>query len=578
MTHLLCLGRDEGGACLIPTQCLRRSRRSRSAQVQRTCLPQKDADYHWRVQEAEGNAVAYGVVWNDPRGVLPPVCAAVPQIERGIAPSLPRRPPRASGLPERWESLGDIDRAYNTWRCRLPPVSQYWAEDVEFGRQRLCGLSPNQVRLVEDTLPPQLAAAIPEEAVAGLLDSFRSLGAAIAAGRVYVVDLSTKLTGVPVQAGWQLCAPTLLLYFSEQGELLPLAIQLHPPGSGAPQAGVVYTPNDNIYSWTLAKLHYQSSELHWLLFACKAHDIHAVGAFVASATYRSLSTRHPVRQALAPFLAGGVTAHRYLHETLLSDGGAVDRMFACGAAGAAVIQDRAKMGYSFMDAAFVHDVRKRKVDRERELKYPLLEDGVLIWEAIERYVRGVVARFYTEPADLTNDGELNAWISDIKRHVPSVPRLKEYTTEPLVFLITNVIWLCTAAHSVWRGDLFSQLGYVLNRPFRLRPMPPGKHKDDIVEQDLLDALPSPHETLQQIEFVREMGDGWTDLPKLDGTERGEAAETPHVVFADAQAQELYKRFVGDMRRIDEVIKLRNSERSQAYTPLLPSEISSTLCL
>eukprot|EP01062_Namystynia_karyoxenos_P014984 TRINITY_DN15427_c0_g1_i1.p1 TRINITY_DN15427_c0_g1~~TRINITY_DN15427_c0_g1_i1.p1 ORF type:complete len:587 (+),score=196.28 TRINITY_DN15427_c0_g1_i1:67-1827(+) len=564
--------------CCAPPACLRRRRSARSAYVRRTCLPQKDADHLGRCQEADSNAALYSTEWRDPRGVLPPVCEAVPQLERGEPPLLSAGPARRAPADGGWASFAEIDRAYNSWRCRLPPVSQRWADDAEFGRQRLCGLCPSEVRLVEGCLPPHVAAVLSDDQLTGLLEGHRTLSAAIAAGRLYCVDLSAKLGGVHCQEGWHLCAPTLLLYFTDTRALLPIAIQLHPPGSAAaPDAGVVYTPNDNIYAWTLAKLHFQSAELHWLLFAKKAHDIHAIGAFVASATYRTLSTRHPVRQALAPFLAGAVAAHRYLNETLLADGGAVDRLFACGAAGAAQIARRARAAYSFMDASFVHDVRRRMLDRERELRYPLLEDGVLVWEAIERYARGVITRFYTEPADLTNDGELNAWVSDIKRMVPSVPHLKEYTTDPLVFIVANVIWLCTAGHSVWRGDLYGQLGYLLNRPFRLRP-PPAKPADAITEQDVLASLAAPEAVLQQINFVQQMAAGWAQLPRLDGTEGGEPVKSPHVAFADEHAQGLYTRFVEDMVRIEEVIQLRNSERTAPYTALLPSEIASTLCL
>ena len=41
------------------------------------------------------------------------------------------------------------------------------------------------------------------------------------------------------------------------------------------------------------------------------------------------------------------------------------------------------------------------------------DDGVRLWDAISRYVVGIVEQFYTSDDVIINDNEIQAWICDV---------------------------------------------------------------------------------------------------------------------------------------------------------------------
>lgn len=117
--------------------------------------------------------------------------------------------------------------------------------------------------------------------------------------------------------------------------------------------------------------------------------------------------------------------------------------------------------------------------------YPYAEDGLLVWTAIEGWVRSYCSIYYPSNDALQADEELQQWWSEIREVGHGDLKDKKWwpkmqTLEELTECCTIVIWLASAFHAAVNFGQYAYGGYVPNRPSLNRLQMP-KTEDEIEE-------------------------------------------------------------------------------------------------
>mmetsp|Transcript_132893 Transcript_132893/g.230444 ORF Transcript_132893/g.230444 Transcript_132893/m.230444 type:complete len:569 (-) Transcript_132893:330-2036(-) len=526
-----------------------------------TSLPHKDDDLAVRKFQVAENRKEYEFVdvWVD----LPPTCHNVPVFDNVGVPGYTTPFVSRELQDSPWKSMNALHGVYAQKNLRIPPLAQIWMEDSEFGRHRLIGSHPIGIQRIK---------AIPSffklsgDMVYNLLDADMTLSQALSLGHLFMVDYSEKLKDIPRKNGGFIAAPTCLFYLNNKGSLQPLAIQLWSNSRGR---SIVVSPNDNPHAWTLAKMHFSCAEQQWHFFGQKL-PLHHLAAIYATATFKCLSDRHPIRQMLTPHLLGAIPSFNWIEEHILSPDGMADQLFEVGLEGGMTILRRAFRGHVFNNTSFQNDMRNRDVEGLPGYHYG--EDGALVWNAIVKYVRSVVEFYYTSPSDITHDHELATWMNQLKSCVPSIPFLQEFTLEPVVQVVSKILWTCTAEQSVYNNDIYNMVGWVPNQPFGLSSPWRLKPTGDITKDDVLAALPSPNRTVAQAKFAGIVAAQQSACCTLLKTYS--SPEHAPQVFVDSHAHGLYLTFLERLSDVQSTIENANKIRPIPYTALLPKVITN----
>lgn len=212
--------------------------------------------------------------------------------------------------------------------------------------------------------------------------------------------------------------------------------------------------------------------------------------------------------------------------------------------------------------------------------YPYAQDGLLIWSAIENWVRSYVNRYYPNSSLVCNDTELQAWYAesvnvghaDLK-HAEWWPTLAN--VHDLVSILTTIIWLASAQHAALNFGQYPYGGYVPNRPPLIRRLIPEENGTEYAsfladpQKYFLSALPS---LLQATKFMAVVDTLSTHSP--DEEYIGERQQ-PSIWSGDAEIIDSFYEFSAEMRRIEKEIDRRNMDpslRNRCGAGVLPYEL------
>ena len=422
----------------------------------------------------------------------------------------------ANGSRGRWKSFQEIEdvlftpsapafvgtpntNSSQSRRAFPRPTTMYtWEEDIEFARQRLTGAHPvvlNQVLKCE-LLPKKLL--VTDEQVVGLIEE-ESVEEAVAARKLFIIDYHKLLDDIPTRKDTYMCSPMGLFYSNSKGLLRPIAIQLY-GGPTAQDLNPVFTPNDNVWAWRMAKMYFNSADMHYHLISSLVCRCILTVALCSIITCRCLSIHHPIRQLLSPFLQGSIGASEAVLQSLVSKGSPLMRVLACGFDGWFKIASKSWAKYNFNNQSFMHDYTER-IDKGSPLRgYYYRDDSMHLWKALHGYVKGIATRFYKKPDDIDLDTELQKWTREMVNHLNRFMELQTSRKEqPIVFNVTSILFLCTGFASSLTFNIYQQYGWVPNSP-GLISIPPIVHKtkDQITENDLLAMLPDKKTTILQV--------------------------------------------------------------------------------
>lgn len=510
--------------------------------------------------------------------------------------------------------LDDIGRLFQEWR---PPAEAFELFlDSGFARARVAGPNPAWIRQVDPSigLPDDLGVTSDHyRAAVGSDDAFE---AARSEGRLFLAEYRPLLElhrgCVPVPkaleldyakdpAAWDaayaereaayargahpklLVAPLALFAVPKGGrELVPVAIQLYPNGHRG-RTYPVFTPRDGM-DWLAAKaaVHAADGTVHETV----AHlgRTHLVQEAFELALHNCLSSRHPLHRLLAPHFEGTAFINELADASLVNPGGSVDQLLLPTAGGCIQLTGRAVSEFDFNDAMFPRDLELRGVsDRDVLPSYPYRDDGLLVWQAIERWVRGFIEHYYTGDADVVADVELQAFVRQVGQRdardaagrtvgggIENVgeggPRVE--TRAYLVQMITQIIWNGSGQHAAVNFPQGHGMSYAAHYPLALMGEAFGDAPKG--EADYLRLLPW-HESAQMQVFILKL------LSSVYHTRLGHYARSglPGGWFGSPVVHDLERALHQDLERVETEIDARNASRP-AYRFLRPSEIPQSI--
>ena len=196
--------------------------------------------------------------------------------------------------------------------------------------------------------------------------------------------------------------------------------------------------------------------------------------------------------------------------------------------------------------------------------YPYAADGLLVWSAIEDWVRDYVNHFYPDSSSVSSDVELQAWWDEIKnkghpdkRNEPWWPSLN--TNEELVRIVTIIIWTASGQHAAINFGQYPFGGYMPNRPTLMKKLIPQEEDEAEYEKFLLNPqrvfLSSVPSQLQATQIMAVQDTLSTHSP--DEEYLGQVHE-PHWI-SDGKILSSFERYSARLEEIEEIIKKRNKD-------------------
>jgi arachidonate 15-lipoxygenase len=362
-------------------------------------------------------------------------------------------------------SLADYAKVFTTFQT--PSIVQNWQDDRVFGSQRLAGLNPMTISLVTLDGAKGVKWADLSAKLSPQINDDATIQQAVSQNRLYVTDYTplgaaTAGTNAP---GWQkgnkLQAP-IALYVQTQdfAGLQPVAIQLDQKhvylASEASQPG-------NKYKWLMAKIFIQCADINLNQVVNHLTFTHLVEEAFALATFRRLSTRHPLNILLTKHFAALLVINELGILTLISQSGIIQQIFEGGVDGSLELIANAYQNWTFDDMDFPNDLARRGVDNPTSLPYfPFRDDGMLIWNLLGQYVREYINHYYTDDNAVVLDYELQAWAQQLggaldagAGGVPGFPK-QIGTCKQLADIVQRIIWTAGPQHAAVN---FPQIDY-----------------------------------------------------------------------------------------------------------------------
>jgi arachidonate 15-lipoxygenase len=355
--------------------------------------------------------------------------------------------------------LHDFLNLYTLYR--RPDQIESWLADDGFAEQRITGCNPQAIRRL-DSIPTDFPFSDAQlRAVAG---EERTLAAEATAGALYFADFESiaHVKGSDYKGRHRtIPAPRALFWWNRAGEKLhTVGIQIRrEPGSR------VFLPSDPLLDWIAAKIVYQCADACHQEIGTHFAWTHMVMAPVAVVTRRQLAEQHPVHLLLAPHFRFYLFDNELGRVAFINAGGPVERMLGGTLQESLGIPLNLYKDWNIRDFALPAELARRGVtDPEKLPRYPMRDDGLPIWYAIETFVGNYLRIYYKSDADVALDPELQAWARELAAqgtsenagHIAGMPETID-SVGLLQELLTTVMWICGPLHSMLN---FSQWDYI----------------------------------------------------------------------------------------------------------------------
>ncbi|KAK7381868.1 hypothetical protein VNO80_00417 [Phaseolus coccineus] len=492
-----------------------------------------------------------------------------------------------------------------------------WLRDDEFARQAIAGVNPVSIEKLKvfppvSKLDPQIygpqESALKEEHILSQLNGM-TVQEAINENKLFIVDYHDIylpfLEGINALDGRKSYATRTIFFSTPRGTLKPVTIELSLPFAGPSSRSkrVVTPPVDATtnWMWMLAKAHVCSNDAgvhqlvnHWL-------RTHANLEPFILAAHRQLSAMHPIYKLLDPHMRYTLEINTLARQSLINADGIIENCFTPGRYAMEISSAAYKNFWRFDMDSLPADLIRRGMavpdpTQPHGLKltledYPYAADGILIWSAIEDWVRTYVNHYYPHSSLICNDKELQAWYSESinvghadLRHESWWPTLNN--SEDLVSILSILIWNASAQHAALNFGQYPYGGYVPNRPPLTRRLIPEEGDPEYAsfladpQKYYLNALPS---LLQATKFMAVVDTLSTHSP--DEEYLGERQQ-PSIWSGDAEIIEAFYDFSAKIRQIEKVIDSRNLDKTLRnrcgagvlpYELLAPSSESGVTC-
>ncbi|MFN6540777.1 MAG: lipoxygenase family protein [Nostoc sp. EkiNYC01] len=541
-------------------------------------LPQNDPDPIKRKYSLERKKEEYEF----DRDFLPPMAMLknVPAVENFSTRYIAERTVETAELPINmlavktralWDPLDEL-QDYEDYFPVLPKpnVIKTYQTDDSFCEQRLCGANPMALQQIKE-MPLGFEFTIEE-----LQEKFGesiNLVEKLADGNLYVTDYRplSFVKGGTYERGKKYLPTPLAFFcwrssgFSDRGQLVPIAIQLNPAVGRQSQ---LITPFDDPLTWFHAKLCVQIADANHHEMSSHLCRTHFVMEPFAIVTARQLADNHPLNLLLKPHFRFMLANNDLGRKRLVNRGGPVDELLAGTLQESLQIVVNAYKEWSLDEFALPTEIKNRGMDDKLKLPhYPYRDDGMLLWNAIKKFVSEYLKLYYKTPQDLTADLELQAWaqelVSESGGRVKGVPSRIE-KLEQLVDIATAVIFTCGPQHAAVNYSQYEYMTFMPN-------MPLAAYKQMTAEgtiadrKSLLSFLPPSKQTADQLSILFILSAYRYDrLGYYDDK------------FADPEAQDILVTFQQDLNEVERKIELNNKSRLIKYNYLKPRLVTNSI--
>ena len=477
-------------------------------------------------------------------------------------------------LSEPDNSLGDEDESFEL--LHVPEVSKTFQNDHRFAEQRLSGVNPAVIKRLSrpEELPDIFSEKLDE--LQELYGTSLQLRDELAKGNLYLTDY----TILPVIEGGEvevegkskkkfLPRPLALFCCSsdrngEQGELEPVAIQLEVP------TGALFTRFDDDTDWLMAKLCVQIADGNYHEMITHLGRTHFVMEPIAVVTARNLAHNHPLGLLLRPHFRYMLGLNSRGRKQLINRDGPVDKLMAGTLAESlSLLAEDYKTYWSFDQFAFPTEIKNRSMaDTNVTPHYPYRDDGMLVWEAIEKYVGKYLQIYYKTTEDILQDKELQAWAKEMVSE--SGAKVKGFPTSfqdvnSLIHVVTNIIFTCGPLHSAINTPQYEYMAFVPNMPLAAYQPVPKKGRS---QKDLLQFLPPQGQAIKQLNMVRTLSAYQIDR-------LGHYKDTD---FTHPEALAVIQQFQQDLNYVEAEIDERNRSRAVPYPFFKPSQLLNSISI
>lgn len=477
--------------------------------------------------------------------------------------------------PRATEDLSAYTELFKT--LPLPAVAATFQDDVTFARMRVAG--PNAGMIVGvSALPSNFAVTEADYASVVKGDTLPRAGAE---GRLYLLDYSALRTMVPGTVGGKqkyLSMP-FALFAVPPGErsLVPVAIQCGQDPSQHPLhlRGAPHAPRGpREWGWEMAKFVVQVADGNYHEIYAHLARTHLVQEAVTVATHRALAPSHPLYLLLIAHTEGTLFINNTAAGGLIAAGGPIEAIFAgtIETIQLAAVQDR--LAFDFTAHMLPNDLARRNVVNTAELPdYPYRDDALLVWGAIERWVRAYIGTYYASDADVVGDTELAAFCAELRGsgRVIGFPVLE--TVDGLVAVVTMMVFNGSAQHAAVNFPQQTDMTWVPN--VTGSAWAPGPDDVSPTEAAWFAQMPSVDLALQQLNTLWVLGG--VHFRKLGDYLSAEFPYNPW--FLDARVTRdggPLEAFRNDLRAVEAQIERNNLGRTVPYTYLLPSLVPESI--
>lgn len=449
-----------------------------------------------------------------------------------------------------------------------PQVIKTYQTDASFAEQRLCGVNPLVLCRIKE-LPPNFSLAYLQTKFGSSLN----LEEALANGNLYLADYSNLsfVRGGTYERGKNYLPTPIALFcwkstgFGDRRELIPVAIQLNLQAGNSQ----ILTPFDEPLVWFKAKICVQIADANHHELSTHLCRTHLVMTPFAIVTARQLAENHPLGLLLRPHFQFMLANTDLARQRLFVRGGPIDNLMAGSLEESLQIVKNAYDAWSFDRFAFPTEIKNRGMDDVESLQhYPYRDDGMLLWEAIYKYVSNYLKLYYKTAEDISQDTELQAWAKELVAleggRVKGFPDRIE-TIDRLIEIVTAIIFTCGPLHSAINFPQYEYMAFVPNMPFA-------------AYQPIADDLTSTKEQKSLMPFLppsKPAGDQLTIVHFLSAYRYDRLGEYENK-FSDPEAQAILHKFQEDLNAVERQIDVNNKSRLIPYIYLKPSLVTNSI--
>uniref|UniRef100_A0A673ANQ4 Hydroperoxide isomerase ALOXE3-like n=1 Tax=Sphaeramia orbicularis TaxID=375764 RepID=A0A673ANQ4_9TELE len=462
-----------------------------------------------------------------------------------------------------WTNIDDINRVFCCNRSDISDyVQEHWKEDAFFGYQYLNGVDPVLIKLctaLPDNFPVTDAMVFP--------DCKTTLN-----GNIFLLDYK-NLDGVKaniINGKLQyLMAPLVLLHKTPENKLVPVAIQLKQcPADDNP----IFLPTDDEYDWLLAKIFVRSADFNEHQLNAHLLRTHLLAEVFSVSLLRNVPMVHPLYKLLIPNTRYTLQINYLARLLLISPTGVFTEFASSGGEGMMTILKRSLSSMTYTSLCIKDSIAHRGL--ENVPNYYYRDDGLKLWDIIERFVNKLLSHYYKTDAEVVQDCELQKWIQDIYEHgflsqeCTGIPH-RFTTVAEMVKFVTMVIFTCSCQHSAVNNGQYDYGGWMPNTPISLQ-LPPPTTKGTASEEMMLKTLPDVNTTAQGMATVWLLSKQSSDFVPL--------GQYPEEQFTEEIPQRMIKDFQGELEAFSITIKTRNKCLEIPYTYLDPKEVENSVAI